>query len=129
MNYLALCLNCGINLSIHAGEPQSCPWVCFVCHRGFWVSELQARKYYRPVHFDFGHGLHLGELEKSKKLERDQALIRGASTLPEQIPMLVLSDLEFLLKRKLDPGFAQSIQDQITVLKTPNPQPVIPKVP
>ena len=119
---ITICPQCGGDLSIHVGDPQSCPYFCNSCKYGFWVSELENRQYYRPNYHDFGLGAQLQVIQAGIKYELDEANIRGTSALQSFIPKLSMADLESLLRRKLDPGFAQLVKDQITTLNIPRPK-------
>jgi ribosomal protein L37AE/L43A len=51
------CPHCGRSL-LPVTRPETAPWLCLECHRGWWSAELTvaAKDAYRPEYRDFGYG-------------------------------------------------------------------------
>lgn len=110
------CPSCGRHLDAHAGAPSSAPWVCFPCHRSFWTAELsdKARTLYRPLFHDWGLGLESAVIREAVDREREDAIARGTSALPEHLPHLSDDHLRALQRLPLSAGFAAHVAGALT---------------
>ena len=81
LGYVITCPTCGGQLAPHVGLPQTAPWLCANCRRGWWLAELapEARKRFRPQVFDFGHD---GTVAAAVATELEAAIKRGNSVHP-----------------------------------------------
>lgn len=104
MDYLLTCLICGSQLQPVVLGPDSAPWLCHVCHRGYWVCELgdDGRRGWERKHRSFKGWAHV-VLEPLRGAELEAARERGTSCLPEQLAMLQVAQLQALLKQVREP--------------------------
>lgn len=107
---------CGQQLTAHAGQPDAAPWFCAQCHRGFWTAELSpaARTLYRPLFHDWGLSLDSAALREAVDAEREQAIQRGTSALPEHLGQLAPAHLKQLQRLDLSADFAQQVAGAMT---------------
>jgi len=72
-------------------DPQTAPWLCQPCGRGFWHAECSpdARAAYRPRHHDWGYGSVA--LRATVDQERAAARERRCSVLSELLPLVGLA--------------------------------------
>lgn len=114
MTYLTTCLICGHELQPHAGHPQSAPWLCLTCHRGWFVRELasDARGAWRTSYLDFGYTLSWDILPGCVQ-EVQEAIKRGTSARLDQLTQLSKVELQSLTRRKLLPSFAQAVKQEL----------------
>lgn len=98
---------CGAQLTPHAGTPDSTPWVCHGCHRGFWVAELRAgaRARYEAKTHTWGAGPETNKLREDVDEERARAHARGTSALPEHLGLLEKAHIRMLKKLQLPDDF------------------------
>lgn len=98
--YSTVCPNCGQQLAPVALDPQAAPWLCNVCGRGWWVTELSvsARAGWDHGSRSFARALLPG-LRASVDQELGAAVDRGTSALPEHLPLLDAGQLSALLRR------------------------------
>jgi len=110
---LTICLRCGSELTPHAGRPQSTPFVCHLCHLGYFPSELsrEARQSYRKSHHDFGY--HAEHIREAVRHDLEAAIHRGTCALPEQLPLLSLAELEFLMRHGIHADFLPLVKAAI----------------
>lgn len=110
---LTTCLRCGSELTPHAGRPQSTPFVCHLCHLGYFPSELsrEARNAYRRTHHDFGYHAHA--IRDAVHADLEAAIHRGTCALPEQLPLFTLAELEFLMRFGLHADFLPLVKAAI----------------
>lgn len=87
IGYRTDCPKCGKPLAPVALDPDTAPWLCNECHRGFWSAELTdvARARYRHRHHDWGQGAPAQAIRRSVQTEWLQAHARGASLRPDQL--------------------------------------------
>lgn len=87
IGYRTDCPKCGRPLQPVALGPDTAPWLCNECHRGFWSAELTdiARGRYRPRHHDWGLGTPATAIRHSVQTEWLHAHVRGASLRPDQL--------------------------------------------
>lgn len=80
-------------------DPQTAPWLCTPCGRGFWVAECseEARAAYRPQFHDWGYGA--SALRAAVRQECAEALRRKTSVHPDLEPLLD-DDARMLLVRR-----------------------------
>lgn len=87
------CPGCGEPLQpVVTDDPQTPPWVCRECDRGWWNAELapDAARFYRPEFRDFGRGsqhvVRAAVAELADAVATDAARRRGKSaTAPGQV--------------------------------------------
>jgi hypothetical protein len=82
--YRATCPNCGGRLeAVRDQDPDTAPWLCGRCVRGWWPAELtdEARSAWSPHTRDFGP--RRLEIMVAAWADRDAARQRGRSDLPE----------------------------------------------
>jgi len=110
--YLTTCLNCGVEMIPHAGYPDSAPWICTHCHRGFFVAELsaKARKCYRPLFHDWGFGDEGRAVRAAVQQELTEARERGTSARREHLGFLTPEHLEQLERLPLSAEFAAHVR-------------------
>ena len=85
--------------------PDSAPWMCVICRHSWWVAELtaDARKLFRAVYGDFGFGPDTDALRQAVEAERVEAVERGTSCREDQIALLPVAGLKWLVSRKVLP--------------------------
>lgn len=114
--YILDCPGCGGQLTPHAGHPQSTPWICNECARGWWVAELtrEARIHYRPSHHDWGYDRAAAEaLHAARLAEVEAAQARATSLLPEHLALLDARTLTGFLAHfgpRLDPALVAEVE-------------------
>lgn len=66
------CPGCGAALTAVdvSRRPDTPPWLCGNCSRGWWNAELSARGAYDPILRDFGHSSQ--KVHQGAKAERDK---------------------------------------------------------
>lgn len=112
MKYSTRCPNCGRSLKPFSGTWECAPWICDNCFRGFWAVELtaEARSRYRAPFHDWGlDGAWNEKFRANREWERQQARIRGTSTIEEHFALLSSREMDALAKRRLSPEFAQKL--------------------
>lgn len=94
------CPSCGQPLTHVALGPDSAPWLCTPCARGFWQAELTpaARDAYRPRRHDWGLGDDALSIRQDVVVEARAARARGTSALPEYLVLLPADALAQLAK-------------------------------
>lgn len=111
--YLTTCPNCGAPLEVVVALPDVAPWACWVCHRGWWPSELTpvARSAWRSATGDWGtNGATIRALDANRTADLAAASKRGVSLLPEQMSNVDPGTLAKLHTRfRLDPSFAADV--------------------
>ena len=96
-HYLATCPECGATLQAVVLDPDTPPWVCTICHLGWWVSELQT-----PVRSEWDsrtrsfHFRSLPALREAITQERATAAVLGTSVRVDQLNLLPLTALQAL---------------------------------
>lgn len=95
IGYRTECPKCGQDLEPVALGPESAPYVCNTCHRGFWAAELTdvARDLYRPRHHDWGQGTPGQAVRRSVQTEWLHAHARGTSLRFDQLGMAHIDHL------------------------------------
>lgn len=80
------CPNCANALLAVVGSPESAPWLCTACHRGWWPAELtdEARSTWNPMVRAFIRS-DRAAARAAVAADRSAALERGTSLLPEQL--------------------------------------------
>jgi len=113
--YLTTCPNDGAPLQPVALDPDTAPWLCNVCRRGWWVSELQtsARSAWRVQFQDFGFGDTMLSIREQVRQERVEAVTRGTSLRPEQLLVLPPEQLKGL---RLVPGLSSDFMAVVKVV-------------
>ena len=111
---------CGQQLEPHAGLPDSAPYLCAHCHRGFWVGELSpsARALYRPLFHDWGVSLAAAALREAVDREREEAHARGTSALHEHLPLLARGHLAQLQRLPLRADMAAAVNNALNSTHT-----------
>lgn len=86
--YSASCPGCGGGLAPVVLDPQTAPWLCTRCHRGWWPGELLAdhRVAWRRSQWDFG--ALTARVAEHVAADVEAAVGRGTSALPEHLPLL-----------------------------------------
>lgn len=82
------CPNCGRPLTpVPDHDPQTAPWLCHPCARGWWGSELTsvARQAWDPITRSF-NPLRRKRIESELVVEMAEAIARGSSRIPEHPP-------------------------------------------
>lgn len=110
--YLTTCPNCGREMTPHAGYPDSAPWICTECHRGFFVAELSAaaRQCYRAIFHDHGFGDEGRKVRAAVEREVAEANKRGTSARTEHLGFLTSEHLEQLHRLPL----SDDMREQVT---------------
>ena len=114
-NHPVTCPKCGGQLQPVALDPNTAPWLCPICSRGFWASELtnESRALHRPNHDDFGFAPVA--LRASVELEIADAQTRGTSLREDQFTLTPTQVLDSLATRPgLDPTFLASLHADIS---------------
>lgn len=109
------CPKCGAQLQPVALDPNTAPWLCRGCRRGFFACELtkEARAIYRPQHDDWGLGLT--PLHTPRSQEIAAAHQRGTSLREDQFVHTPISVLTSLAKRAaLGPEFQTLLETHLT---------------
>lgn len=128
---VATCPNCGQLMEVVVLEPQSAPWVCRMCGRGFWCAELSddARAMYRPEHNDWGFGAEAVQLRQQVTLEVVDAMVRGTSLRADLLPLVPRHVVEDLVARgRVRPAFLAFLRQFLDLPPNPSP-PVAPPNP
>lgn len=109
--YVTDCPSCGAQLEPHAGHPDSAPWVCHNCYRGFWVAELQpfALRIYDARAHSWQHPFDQ-QLRQRVEEERAAAQVRGTSALPEHLGYLGKRQRKELLRFPLSRQFEKTVR-------------------
>jgi hypothetical protein len=109
--YLTTCPSCGVEMIPHAGYPDSAPWVCTHCHRGFFVAELsaEARRAYRAEYHDWGYGDEGRKVRIAVQHELTEAGIRGTSARREHLGFLTPEHLKQLYRLPLSEDMRQQV--------------------
>lgn len=109
MSYRTDCPKCGRTLAPTALGPDTAPWLCNDCHRGFWAAELtvQARSLYRQRFHDFGLGRPGLAVRAAVVAEHGGAMDRGTSLRPDQLPLAHKDHLSGL--RDVSEDFAAAV--------------------
>jgi hypothetical protein len=109
--YLTTCPNCGVEMTPHAGYPDSAPWLCAHCHRGFFVAELSpaARQAYRPLFHDWGMGAEGRAIREAVQQELTEARWRGTSARVEHLGFLESGHLEQLHRLPLSADMREQV--------------------
>ncbi len=83
------CLHCGAPLQWTALAPDVTPWVCLICHHGYWHSEVTAesRQAYNPA-IKYWEPDYQPVLHQAIDQERTHAVMRGSSLRPDQIGLV-----------------------------------------
>ena len=102
------CPTCGKPLDALALDPETTPFVCRSCARGWWQAELDAQALHDPVTGDFGRATN-DVLEASLK-ERATARARGTCARPDTLPLLSPEALASLPNLQLATGFRNQVQ-------------------
>lgn len=107
--YSTACPKCGAQLAPVALDPQTAPWLCAGCHRGYWAPELstRAREAFRHGHDDWGIA-RPEWLRLAVTAERDEAEARGTSLREDQFVHAPRELLAATSKRVRGP-FAEAI--------------------
>jgi hypothetical protein len=100
------CPKCGAPLQPVALGPETAPWLCAGCSRGFFAAELtpEARAVYRPEHDDWGFTTR-APIEAAVMLEISDAHDRGTSLREDQFVHTSTEILQGLANRKLSASF------------------------
>jgi hypothetical protein len=101
-------------------DPQCTPWVCRMCARGFWTSELTnaARKMYRPQYHDWGFGPEAVQLRQQVTMEVVDAMMRGTSLRPDLLPRVPRHTIEALVPQ-VRPAFRELLKQYVAKLPLP----------
>lgn len=93
-----ICPNCGRVLQVVIGPPSWAPWLCAVCHRGWWPSELHpsVKAAWDPARRHFKHE-RAAAVAADVDADRLAAGMRGTSVLDDQLPILDVDVLDSLL--------------------------------
>lgn len=96
----------------HAGYPDSAPWICTRCHRGFFVAELstEARNCYRNLFHDWGYGEGGRNVRAAVEREVVEARHRGTSARTEHLGFLTDEHLKQLHRLPL----SDDMREQVT---------------
>lgn len=111
------CPHCGNELTPIALGPDTAPWLCAGCHRGYFNAELtsEARARYRPAARDYGTGKGKVAIRQAVELEVQAARLRGTSALPEHLPFLTVPNLRGVANlRGVQPDMAKAITAELT---------------
>lgn len=89
IDYHTDCPSCGRPLEVAATrslDPDTAPWLCNACRRGFWAAELsaEARAAYRVEFHDYGHGPAATAVRRAVQAEWLHAHARGTSLRSDQ---------------------------------------------
>lgn len=112
------CPNCGQEMEVVVLGPQCAPWVCRMCARGFWVSELTdaARKMYRPQSHDWGFGEEAVQLRQQVTMEVVDAMMRGTSLRPDLLPLVPRSAIVALIRQGgVGPAFRAFLEQYLNL--------------
>ena len=114
-DYNTRCPNCAGQLYPVVLDPDSAPWLCVICRRAWWVSELspEARLLWRHSHQDHGYGLPAKTLTQAREDERHEARQRGTSALPEHLALLPRVALEHLSTARLRAGLKRQVKAEM----------------
>ena len=98
------CPKCGKALQPVALGPETAPWLCADCARGYFAAELttEARALYRPHRDDWGLGSPLGTLVEKEVAD---AHLRGTSLREDQFIHTPTDVLTTLAKRNINVTF------------------------
>lgn len=121
MAYLMSCPNCGQQLAPVALDPQAAPWLCAVCSRGWWVSELSvvARVGWDHRTCSFQWSVLRGTVAPARVAEWLSAEARGTSLLPEQFMLVTVAQLaRAAADPRVSASYAAQIEAAITARKT-----------
>lgn len=96
--YLRSCPGCGAQLAPVVLGPDSAPWLCVICVRGWWVAELSqaARAGWVQSLRSFSWPATRGAVAAGVEAELAAAAGRGSSVLAEQLPLLSAAQLQQL---------------------------------
>ncbi len=95
--YSTLCPECGGLLLAVEDQPDTAPWLCDRCHRGFWSAELSDQP------------------REAIDLEQMEAQWRACSLRPDQLRLLTAEELAVVPGRRpgLHPDFRAAIAAEI----------------
>ena len=86
IEYTTDCPSCGRPLEVAPIQfgPDTAPWLCNACHRGFWSAELtvEARASYRTKFHDWGQGSPGAAVRRGVLAERLHARAAGRPCAP-----------------------------------------------
>lgn len=70
------CPNCGSQLQRVSLDPDTPPWLCQLCARGWWQAEVDNSSHWRQAERDFGDNTHavqaMAESERQKQHDKKQ---------------------------------------------------------
>jgi hypothetical protein len=123
--YHLSCPHCGALLEPYVGTPESAPWLCQNCRRGWFAAELtpEARKAWRPLEKDH-HGLDhdaFMQIDLDRHLEIDEARKRNTSARHDHLALLRADQMVTLL-RFADGHDHPAAQKLVAAAKTVTPQ-------
>ena len=109
------CPKCGKALMPVALGPDTAPWLCADCARGFFTVELteEARAQYRPDKDDWGHGTPATTLRSKVTDEWVKAQVRGSSLRHDQLDLVDKDTLSRLADAPVHPDFAAAVKGEL----------------
>jgi hypothetical protein len=113
--YSYVCPGCGGPLQPLALDAQTAPWLCDVCHFGFWATDLgvAARKQWHGQ--GFTHGADSAQMHSDRMAEFAVAVTNGTSLREDQIGIASVSVLQSAMaSASITPAFKALVQTQLT---------------
>lgn len=109
------CPSCGSRLVAVLARPDSAPWLCEVCRRGFFVAELsrEAVAAWRLPEHDHGFGEVARMVRRDVKGEVAAAYVRGVCVRGDMLAGLPVGLLEALVgvwAARLSPAFLAEVR-------------------
>lgn len=108
------CPNCAGPLLPVAGSPETPPWLCTGCHRGWWPSELteEARSTWNPLVRAF-RPANRADARAAVAADLDAAAKRRTSLLPGQVRDVSAEALAAVADGPLSPAMQSAVAAEL----------------